>query len=301
LEGERTIPFIEMELTPLRVFMTVANERSFSRAAEKLGRTQPAVSLALQRLEGELGEKLFDRSARDVVLTDAGRTVLEYARRFQNLEAELGNAIAELRDHSAGCLAIGANESTGLYLLKHIEKYRRLYPKIKVQVRRGFSSRIPGEIADGNLELGVISYQPRDERLVSTMIYTDSLAFVVSPQHRLAGRRDVPIVELGEEIFVAHNVLSPYREIVLRSFHERGVRLNMEVEMPTVETIRWMVERNVGVAFLPRMCVEQEISEGRLVSVRVPEIEVERKIYLVQPARRAVSYAAEAFLRLVLE
>ena len=79
-----------------------------------------------------------------MVLTDAGRTVLEYARRFQNLEAELGNAIAELRDHSAGCLAIGANESTGLYLLQHIEKYRRLYPKIKVQVRRGFSSRIPG-------------------------------------------------------------------------------------------------------------------------------------------------------------
>jgi len=290
-----------MELTPLRVFVTVANERSFSRAAERLGRTQPAVSLALQRLEAELGEKLFDRSARDVVLTDAGRTVLEFARRFQNLESELGNAIAELRDHSAGCLAIGANESTGLYLLKYIEKYRRMYPKVRVQIRRGFSSRIPGEIADGNLELGVISYEPRDERLKSTVIYTDALVFVVAPKHRLAGKRDVPITELGEEIFIAHNVLSPYREIVLRSFQERGVRLNMDVEMPTVETIRWMVERNLGVAFLPRMCVEQEIAEKRLVSVKVPEIDVERKIYLVQPARRGVSYASEAFLRLVLE
>jgi DNA-binding transcriptional LysR family regulator len=289
-----------MELTPLRVFVTVANERSFSRAAEKLGRTQPAVSLALQRLESELGEKLFDRSARDVVLTDAGRTVLEFARRFQNLESELSNAILELRDHSAGTLAIGANESTGLYLLKYIEKYRRLYPRIKVQVRRGFSSRIPGEIADGNLELGVISYQPRDERLEATVIYTDALVFVVSPKHRLAGRTDVPISELGNEIFIAHNVLSPYREIVLRSFHERGVKLNMDVEMPTVETIRWMVERDLGVAFLPRMCVEQEIAEKTLVSVRVPEIDVERKIYLVQPSRRAVSYAAEAFLQLVL-
>jgi len=226
-----------MELTPLRVFVTVANERSFSRAAEKLGRTQPAVSLALQRLESELGEKLFDRSARDVVLTDAGRTVLEFARRFQNLESELTNAILELRDHSAGTLAIGANESTGLYLLKYIEKYRRLYPRIKVQVRRGFSSRIPGEIADGNLELGVISYQPRDERLEATVIYTDALVFVVSPKHRLAGRRDVPISELGDEIFIAHNVLSPYREIVLRSFHDRGVKLNMDVEMTKVENI----------------------------------------------------------------
>jgi DNA-binding transcriptional LysR family regulator len=290
-----------VELSTLRVFMTVANERSFSRAAEKLARTQPAVSLALQRLESELGEKLLDRSAKDVMLTDAGRTVLEYARRFQNLESELQNSMAELRDHSAGRLVIGANESTGLYLLRHIERYRRLYPKVKVQVRRSFSSRIPAEIMDGNLELGVISYQPRDERLQSRVIFTDSLAFVVSPKHRLAKRAEVPILELGDETFIAHNVLSPYREIVLRVFHERGVQLNMDIEMPTVETIRWMVEENQGVAFLPRMCVEQEIAEKRLVAVRVPEIEVERKIYLVQPSRRAVSYAAEAFLRLVLE
>lgn len=279
--------------------MTVANERSFSRAAEKLARTQPAISLALQRLEAELGEKLLDRSAKDVVLTDAGRAVLEYARRFQNLESELENSIAELRDHSAGRLVIGANESTGLYLLRHIERYRRMYPKVKVQVRRSFSSRIPAEIMDGNLELGVISYQPRDERLRSRVMFTDSLAFVVSPKHRLAKRVSVPISELGDETFVAHNVVSPYREIVLRTFQDRGVRLNMDIEMPTVEMIRWMVEENQGVAFLPRMCVEQEIAEKRLVAVRVPEVEVERKIFLVQPARRAVSYAADAFLQLV--
>jgi DNA-binding transcriptional LysR family regulator len=290
-----------MELSTLRVFRMVAGERSFSRAAEKLARTQPAVSLALQRLETELGEKLLDRSARDVVLTDAGRTVLEYARRFQNLESELQNSIAELRDHSAGRLVIGANESTSLYLLRPIERYRAAYPRIKVQIRRSFSSRVPDEIVDGNLELGIISYEPRDERIASSVIYTDSLAFVVSPKHRLARHREVPLSELGEETFIAHNVLSPYREIVIRAFHERGIVLNMDVEMPTVETIRWMVEQNVGVAFLPRMCVEQEIAEGRLVAIRVPEIEVERKIYLVQSSRRAVSYAAEAFLHLLVQ
>jgi DNA-binding transcriptional LysR family regulator len=280
--------------------MTIASERSFSRAAVKLSRTQPAVSLALQRLENELGEQLLDRLAKDVVLTDAGRTVLDYARRFQSLESEMLNSITELRDRAAGRLVFGANESTSLYLLRHIERYRKLYPHVKVQVRRSFSSRIPDEIADGNLELGVISYQPRDERLLSTVIFTDSLAFVVAPKHRLARRKEVPISELGEETFIAHNVLSPYREIVLRVFRERGVPLNMDIEMPTVETIRWMVEANHGVAFLPRMCVEQEIAEKRLVAVRVPEIEVERKIYLVQPSRRAVSYAADAFLKLVM-
>ncbi len=290
-----------MELSTLRVFMTVASERSFSRAAEKLSRTQPAISLSLQRLENDLGERLLDRSAKDVVLTEAGRTVLEYARRFQSLESELRNSIAELRDRSSGRLVIGANESTALYLLTHIEHYRRMYPGIKVQIRRGLSSRVPEEVVGGNLELGVISYAPRDERILSTVIYSDSLAFVVSPKHRLATRADVPISELGEETFIAHNVLSPYRDIVIRAFHDRGIPLRMDIEMPTVETIRWMVEQNAGVAFLPRMCVEQEIAEKRLIAIRVPEVEVERKIYLVQPARRALSHAAEAFLRLIVK
>src|SRR5579864_7297372 len=105
-----------MEMQPLRVFLTVATEKSFSRAGEKLLRTQPAVSLAIQRLENELGEKLIDRSGKELLLTDAGRIVAEYARRFENLEQDLENSLAELRDNVAGRLGIGANESTTLYL-----------------------------------------------------------------------------------------------------------------------------------------------------------------------------------------
>src|SRR5262249_14291587 len=202
-----------MEFYPLHVFLTIAAEKSFSRAAEKLLRTQPAVSLALQRLELDLGEKLIGRWAKDVVWTDAGGPVLDYPRRFENLRQEMENALAELRDNSAGRLAIGANESTTLYLLGHIERYRQLYPKVKVQVRRSLSSKIPGELIDGNLELGVISYDPGDERITSTVIYADSLALVVSPQHRLANRKTVSISDLGQEIFIAHNVVSPYREV----------------------------------------------------------------------------------------
>jgi DNA-binding transcriptional LysR family regulator len=288
-----------MELYPLQVFLTVAAEKSFSRAAEKLLRTQPAVSLALQRLEQELGEKLIDRSGKDLLLTDAGRTVLDYARRFQSLQQELDNSLAELRDNSAGRLTIGANESTTLYLLRHIGQYRELYPKVKVQVRRSLSSRIPGELLDGNLELGVISYDPRDERLKSKVIYSDALAFVISPRHHLAPRKTVSIAELGSETFIAHNVVSPYRDVVLREFQSHHVPLRMEVEMPTIETIRKLVQNNLGVAFLPRMCVEQEIEQKALCEVRVKEIHVERKIRLVYPTRRVLSHAAHAFLEVV--
>lgn len=288
-----------MELYPLQVFLTVATEKSFSRAAEKLLRTQPAVSLALQRLEQELGEKLIDRSGKDLILTDAGRTVLDYARRFQSLQQELDNSLAELRDNSAGRLAIGANESTTLYLLRHIERYRQLYPGIKVQVRRSLSSKIPSELLDGNLELGVISYDPGDERIRSKIIYNDALAFVVSPQHPFARRKTVSISELGAEHFIAHNVLSPYREVVLHQFQAHKVPLCMEVEMPTIESIRKLVQANQGVAFVPRMCVEQEIEQKLLAEVRVKEIHVERKIRLVYPTRRALSHAARAFLEVV--
>jgi len=288
-----------MELYSLQVFLTVATEKSFSRAADRLLRTQPAVSLALQRLELELGEKLIDRSGKDLILTDAGRTVLEYARRFESLRQEMDNSIAELRDNSSGRLTIGANESTSLYLLRHIERYRELYPKVKVQIRRSLSSKIPHELLDGNLELGVISYDPSDERLKSKVIYSDALAFVVSPKHRLAHRKTVSITELGAETFIAHNVLSPYREVVLREFQAHKVPLHMEVEMPTIETIRKLVQNDVGVAFLPRMCVEQEIEQGKICEVRIKEMHVERQIRLVYPTRRALSHAAKAFLEVV--
>src|SRR6266481_1409524 len=288
-----------MELYPLQVFLAIANEKSFSRAAEKLGRTQPAVSLALQRLELALGEKLIDRSAKDLILTDAGHAVLEYARRFDNLRLELENSLAELRDNSAGRLTIGANESTTLYLLRYIERYRQLYPKVKVQVRRSLSSKVPNELLDGNLELGVISYDPGDARLVSSVIYSDSLVFVVSPAHRFAERESVSITELDMETFIAHNVVSPYREVVLREFQRHKVPLNMDVEMPTVETIRKLVQSNQGVAFMPRMCVGPELEQGTLRAVKVNELNVERKIRLVYPARRALSHAAKAFLEVI--
>ena len=288
-----------MELYPLKVFLTVATERSFSRAGEKLLRTQPAISIAIQRLESDLKEKLIDRSGRELLLTDAGRVVLEYARRFQSLESDLENALRELKDNYAGRLSIGANESTSLYLLQHIEQYRRMFPKIKIQFRRSESSKSPSQLLDGELELGVISYDPADDHLASQIIYTDRLALIVSPQHRFANRDEVSITDLDMETFIAHNVLSPYRDAVIREFQRHKVPLNMDVEMPTIETIRKLVQHNEGVAFLPRMCVEQEIRQQSLHEIRVRELNIERKIRLVYPARRALSHAAKAFLDVV--
>ncbi len=285
-----------MDLYALQVFRAVATEKSFSRAAAQLSRTQPAVSLTIQRLEADLGELLIDRAVTPLRLTDAGLIVLDFARRFENLRGELSGALAELRDNATGRLTVGANESTTLYLLPLIARYRRAYPRVKVQVRRSQSSKIPTEILEGDLEFGVISYEPQDARLVAKVIYTDHLSFVVSPQHRLARKKSVSIADLGMETFIGHNVVSPYREVVVREFARLKVPLNRDLEMPTVEAIRKLVQQNEGVAFLPRMCVDHEIEQGVLREVRVKELQVDRKIHLVYPAQRTLSHAAKAFL-----
>lgn len=288
-----------MDLSSLQMFRAVADEGSFSRAARRLGRSQPAVSLAVQRLEALLGEPLIDRSTRRVLLTDAGRLTHEYARRFDNLSESLTLALAELRDRTGGQLVVGANESTALYLLTHIATYRSKYPRVRVLIRRSLSSKIPEEILDGDLELGVVSYAPGDERLTARVIYTDHLALVVPPQHPLARRKSVAITDLGMETFIAHNVTSPYREMVVREFERRSVPLNREIEMPTIETIKKLVQAGLGIAFLPRMCVDAELAQGALREVRVADLSITRKIFLVHPSQRRLSHAAQAFLALL--
>ncbi len=288
-----------MDIALLKLFETVAEEGSFSRAGRKLYRSQPAISLALKRLEDDLGVLLIDRSTRSLRLTDAGRKASGYAKEFFALEREMRVALADLRARAAGKLTVGANESTALYLLGHVERFRKRHPGMQVELRRSLSSQIPQAVRDGSLELGAISYDPADPGLRLFRLYDDRLTFVVSPAHRLAGRKTVGIAELGAETLIAHNVVSPYRARVIETFRRHAVPLNMEIEMPTIETIRRLVQRNLGVAFLPKMCVERQIKSGALCEVVVPELGMERQIHLVYPVARYLSQASRAFLELV--
>ena len=285
--------------TPLNILLTVVKERSFTRAAEKLYRTQPAISLAIQRLENELGERLLDRSGRDLTLTEAGKLVYDCARRQENLQRELSNQLSELRNKAIGRLVIGANESMTFYLLPHLSQFRQAYPKIKLVVQRSRSTELPDHLSAGDVDFGIVSYRPDDERFDSIPIYTDHLSFIVPPNHRLAGRKTVSIKDLGMESFVGHNVPSPYRDVVVREFQRHKVTLNVDLEMPTVESIRLMVQAGQGLAFLPRLCVGQDLRQGLLSEVKVKELAFERTIYLVRVSKRPLGHAAQAFLEMV--
>lgn len=285
-----------MELNELETFLTVAREGSFSRAAAKLHRTQPAVSQAVRRLEGDLGETLFDRSSRDGLLTDAGRVLFDYAEKLLNLRLETFAALAELREMQRGELQVAANEYTCLYLLPILHEFRRLSPMIKVTVQRALASRIPDEVRQHGVEMGILSYRPTDPQLRSIVVYRDQLAFVVHPRHPLVGAEQVSIRQLGAESFIAHQVPSPNREKVLQAFRRHQTPLNMAVELPTLGAIKKFLSWGNGVALVPELCVADEVRRGELVQIPVPDLRLERKIRVVIRRNASLSYAAQAFL-----
>ncbi|MGI9103558.1 MAG: LysR family transcriptional regulator [Terriglobales bacterium] len=286
-----------MDLFALEVFVTVAREGSFSRAAEKLYRTQPAVSQAIRKLENELGEPLFDRSSRNGHLTDAGRVLHEYAQKLLNLRGEAAAALVELREMRKGKLVIAANEYTCLYLLPVLSEFRRLYPLVKTVVQRSLASRISQHILEHDVELGVLSFNPEDPLLRSTVVYRDELAFVVYPHHPLAKAKQVRIKQLGVESFVAHHVPSPYRAKVIQAFKRRKTPLNMDAELPTIEAIKKFVMLENGVALVPALTVETELRQGDLVHIPVGDLKLERRLRIVYRKSASLSHAARMFLK----
>jgi DNA-binding transcriptional LysR family regulator len=286
-----------MELSQLEVFLAVARERRFSRAAEKLYRTQSAVSQTIHKLEQELGEALFDRSSRDGVLTDAGKVLYEYAEKLVNLRAEAAESLSELRELQKGKLVIAANEFTALYLLRVLAEFRRLHPMIKITVERALGSRIPDDVLRYNVEFGVLSYEPQEPALHSIVVYLDELVFVVPPKHPLASAREISIRQLGAESFVAHMVSSPYREKVIQLFKTHKTPLHMDLELPTLQAIKQFVAMGNGVAFVPEISVETELARGELVRISVKELQLKRKLRLIYRRDANLSHAARAFLK----
>ena len=286
-----------MDINQLEVFLSVAHEKSFSRAAEALHRTQPAVSQAIRRLETELGEQLFDRSSKDGTMTAAGRVLYDFAQQMMNLRHHAHSAIRELRDLHRGKLSFSANEYTVMGLLPLIPIFRARHPHIKIEVKRSLASRIPSEILGRDVEMGVVSFKPAEEAIKSVPLMIDELALIVAMDHPLAGKKVVSVRELGAEAFIAHNVPSPYRERVIKTFEKHRTPLNISLEMPTLEAIKRLVESGMGVALVPRLAAQDEIARKQLAGLTVREMRLERRLHLIFRKGATLSHAAKAFLR----
>ena len=290
-----------MDMNQLEVLIAVAQEKSFSRAAERLHRTQPAISQAIRRLETEIGEPLFDRSSKDGTMTAAGRLLLGHAQQMLNLRHSAHAAIKELKGLHRGKLSLSANEYTVMYLLPLLPVFRARHPHIKIEVKRSLASRISSEILARETEIGIVSFKPNDTAIASVGVLTDELALIVPPTHPLADRKVVSVRDLGAESFIAHNVPSPYREKVLRTFEKYRTPLNISLEMPTLEAIKRFVEAGMGVALVPKLAAQGEIMRGQIAALTVREMKLERRLYLVYRKSATLSHAARAFLRVARE
>jgi DNA-binding transcriptional LysR family regulator len=288
-----------MQLPDLAAFLAVATDRSFSAAARRLHRTQPAISQAVRRIEDELGERLFDRSSRDGTLTEAGRLLQDYAQRLLGLAGEAETAIKELQQVRRGRVIMGANEAAVHSLLPHIERFAALHANVAVEVRRVPSRQIAGAVLDRSIDFGVLTFLPADRGVQTLLLGGDDIVLLTAPNHPLADRRRVTIEEVGRQVVIAHNDPSPTRDRVLRAYERRQTSINIQISLPSLDGIKRAVEMGIGVALLPRRCALTEIARGHLVAVKVPELGAARQVRLAFRKAGERSRAAEAFLEVI--
>jgi DNA-binding transcriptional LysR family regulator len=290
-----------MELMQLEMFVAVAERGSILKASERVFRTQPAVSIAIKKLENEINAKLFDRSRRyEFRLTEVGEAFYGYATRLLSLRSEAMSAVAELTQVRTGRLRVGANESISINLLPRLtQAFLARYPGVQIEVQCDRSERLLRELKDRRLDLALLSFVPDDDDLDSQFVMQDELVLIASPLHRLAGRRRVLIGDLAEESVIVMDSASVWHRNLVDTFVRSKARLNLTVDNAPIETAKRMVALGLGVGFVPRMCVLEETIRGELVTIEVEGLREERSLSLVR--RRAThSHAAQAFIQVAV-
>jgi DNA-binding transcriptional LysR family regulator len=291
--------FEPVELMQLEMFVAVVEEGSVRGAAERVLRTQPAVSIAVSKLEREFETPLFDRSKRhEYRLTQVGETLYGYAKRMLGLRREAISAVSDVRSLRLGHLRIGANESVSLHVLpKLAQSFLATHPGIRMEVKCERSKSLLADLRDRKLDLALLSYRPEDMDVDARFVMQDELVLITSPAHRLAGKGSVPVQDLAEESLLVMDVSepSPWHHKISEAFARSKAELHLSVENAPIETIKRMVSIGLGVAFVPLLAVREERTRGELALVEVDGLHLERSVWLVR--RRAVeSHAAKAFV-----
>ncbi len=278
----------------------VAREHRFSRAAEKLFRTQSAVSQTIRKLEVELGEALFDRSSREGVLTDAGKALVEYAEKLLNLRSEAAGSLVELRELQKGKLVIAANEFTALYLLPVLAEFRRLHPMIKITVQRALGSHIPDDVLRYRAELRRALLRTAGAQRALRRCLSGRTGFCGSSQASAGFGEASQHPATGRGILRRpHRVVPLPRQGFCSSSKLHKTPLHMDLELPTLQAIKQFVALGNGVAFLPEISVETQLARGELVRIPVRELRLKRKLRLIYRKDANLSHAARALLKVV--
>ncbi|HLJ68387.1 MAG TPA: LysR substrate-binding domain-containing protein [Chloroflexota bacterium] len=286
----------------IRVFQAVANQLSFSRAAEDLSISQPGVTFHIKALEKEYGADLVERVGKRLFLTDAGRTLAAYVHRMSLLEEEARVALEELKGLESGLLVVGASATIGIYLLPEVVgEFRNRHPGIKVSLRVGNKRHTLERLLRNELDFGLVAGPVEEPALAAEPYLEDELVVIVSPAHRFAREPVVYPGELRRDTFLVRESGSGTQELMEQRLSQLGIEPADTMQLGSTEAIKQAVAANLGISVASRYSVEAELASGRLCTANVPALKMHRRLLLLHHKDKRLSKTAVAFRMLLQE
>jgi len=291
-----------MNLHHLTIFDAVAREKNLSRAAERLSISQPAVSKQLQLLERTLGTPLVDRLPKGVRLTAAGELLAGYARQIFALVQEARQRVAELQGLRRGKLVLGASTTLGIYFLPELlARYRQLYPQVDLDLEVANTHVIQQYLSEHRVDIAVTEGFVHWPELRARVFLMDELVPIVAPGHRLAGQSQVSLRQFCAQPLLLREQGSGTREVIEKALAQRKISLRPLMTLGSTEAIKRAVAAGVGVAFVSRLTIQQELQDRRLACVALRGFALPRALHIVQARHRTIAPAVRAFLVLLEE
>jgi len=290
-----------MDFDQLETFIEVARLSSFSRAAEKRFRTQPAISSQIRSLEEEVGAKLLDRSGGKVSITASGKLFLKFAEDTLDARKAATTAIAETERVPRGEIVVGANEGTCLHILPEVfANFKKQYPDVSVSIRRADYSKVLESVIDNSVDFGVVSMPVHDNRLTAVLIHRDELVLIVPPRHPLAKLKAASVVDIAPYPLVMPKA-GHTRDALDELFHEHKLKPRYSMELDSSELLKRFVAADVGVGFISRSNVQEDVQARVLAAIPLADIQLRRDLALVFRKDKALSRAALAFIDIAVK
>jgi DNA-binding transcriptional LysR family regulator len=287
---------LRVDLDNLKTFIEVARLASFSRAAEKVLRSQPAVSAQIRQLEQEYGQRLFDRSAKSVRLTPAGEVVLNYANQLLSLQARSIQEVSEQDGVRSGTLSIGANEGTFLYVLPRVlAKYHKQFPKVKISVYRSFTHKVTEKVEEGAVDLGVLTMPVKSPSLEVIPVFRDRILLMAGPTSPLFKKKSATLEELAAQPIILPKTGS-IRKIMEKQLRPYRDNLNVTMELTSVVMIKRFVRAGFGVSLICRNFAAENVRRDEVRLLKVEGLDLWRELALVYRKDRSLPLIASAFV-----
>lgn len=288
-----------MDFDQLKAFVEVARNASFSRAAEKLFRTQPAISAQIRSLEEDIGARLFDRTGGRVTLTDGGKLFLEYAEETLQARRNIVRALAEMSRTPRGELVVSANEATCLYILPQVfAHFKGKHPRVSVSIARNERSRTLEAVLAQEVDFGVTTQPINDPRLTIVPVHKDELVVITSVGHPLTATHATKLANVA-----AYPLILPKqgrtRDLIDQMFSQRDLKPQISMELESSELIKRFAVAGVGIGFLARSNTAAESAAGLMGIVELEDVRIARDLVLVYRKDKSLSRAAQAFIEIM--